>query len=211
MSNGLLGATSGKRYYLSVGRTAVFNDSDRSLSHLEADYRHYFRLGRWSVFGLRTVGIGSLGRDGLDYNLGGPAWFIPFSPGFNLNVGPLRGFEFSQFSGSRLLLVNSEVRVPFIRNIVFGWPGTFAIPAVDGSFFVDVGTAWNDGEKLDLSLHNPHEPFGPADPTKRLHAGFGFGMLVYFLAPLNFEFARQTDFQGNSSDWNMHFSFGKSF
>jgi len=211
LSNGLLGATSGRRYYLSVGRTAVFNDSDRSLSHLEADYRHYFRLGRWSVLGLRTVGIGSLGRDGLEYNLGGPAWFIPFSPGFNLNVGPLRGFEFSQFSGSRLLLVNSEIRVPFIRNIVFGWPGTFAIPAVDGSFFVDVGTAWNDGDELDLSFHNPHESFGPADTTKRLHAGFGFGMLVYFLAPLNFEFARQTDFQGNFSDWNMHFSFGKSF
>ena len=211
LSNGLLGATSGRRYYLSVGRTAVFNDSDRSLSHLEADYRHYFRLGRWSVLGLRTVGIGSLGRDGLEYNLGGPAWFIPFSPGFNLNVGPLRGFEFSQFSGSRLLLLNSEIRVPFIRNIVFGWPGTFAIPAVDGSFFMDLGTAWNDGDELDLSFHNPHEPFGPADTTKRLHAGFGFGMLVYFLAPLNFEFARQTDFQGNFSNWNMHFSFGKSF
>ncbi len=211
LSNGLLGATSGRRYYLSVGRTAVFNDSDRSLSHLEADYRHYFRLGRWSVFGLRTVGIGSLGRDGLEYNLGGPAWFIPFSPGFNLNVGPLRGFEFSQFSGSRLLLMNSEIRVPFIRNIVFGWPGTFAIPAVDGSFFLDVGTAWNEGDELDLSFHNPRYAFSPTDTTKRLHAGFGFGMLVYFLAPLNFEFARQTDFQGNTSDWNMHFSFGKSF
>ncbi len=211
LSNGLLGATAGRRYYLSVGRTAVFNDSDRSLSHLEADYRHYFRLGRWSVFGLRTVGIGSLGRDGLEYNLGGPAWFIPFSPGFNLNVGPLRGFEFSEFSGSRLLLVNSEIRVPFIRNIVFGWPGTFAIPAVDGSFFLDVGTAWNEGDELDLSFHNPRYGFSPKDKTKRLHAGFGFGMLVYFLAPLNFEFARQTDFQGNSSDWNMHFSFGKSF
>jgi len=210
LSNGLLGATAGRRYYLSVGRTAEFSNTDRSLSHLEADYRHYFRLGRWSVFGLRTVGIGSLGQDGLEYNLGGPAWFIPFSPGFNLNVGPLRGFEFSEFSGSRVLLVNSEIRVPFIRNIVFGWPGTFAIPAVDGSFFLDIGTAWNDGDELDLSLHNPDEPFGP-DTPKKLHAGYGFGMLVYFLAPLNFEFARQTDFQGSSSDWNMHFSFGKSF
>ena len=211
MSYGLLGATAGRRYYLSVGRTAVFNDTDRSLSHLEADYRHYVRLGRWSVLGLRAVGIGSLGRDGLEYNLGGPAWFIPFSPGFNLNVGPLRGFEFSTFTGSRVLLVNSEVRVPFIRNILFGWPGTFAIPAVDGSFFLDVGTAWNDGDGLDWSLHNPQEQFASTDATKRLHAGYGFGLLVYFLAPLNFEFARQTDFQGNSSDWNMHFSFGKSF
>ena len=211
LSNGLLGATSGRRYYLSVGRTAVFKDNDRSLSHLEADYRHYFRLGRWSVFGLRTVGIGSLGRDGLEYNLGGPAWFIPFSPGFNLNVGPLRGFEFSDFIGSRVLLVNSEIRVPFIRNIMFGWPGTFNIPAVDGSFFLDVGTAWNDGDELDWSLQNPHEIRNPTDPTKKLHAGLGFGLLVYFLAPLNFEFARQTDFQGNSSEWHMHFSFGRSF
>ena len=39
----------------------------------------------------------------------------------------------------------------------------------------------------------------------------GFGLLVYFLLPMNFEFARQTDPQGNYSDYEMHFSFGQSF
>jgi len=217
LNNGLLGPTAGRRYYLSAGRTMSLDREDRSFSHVEADYRHFVRLGRWSVLGLRGMGVGSLGRDGLEYNLGGPAWFLPFFPGYNLNVGPLRGYPFSKFAGSRVVLFNGEVRVPFIRNITFGWPGTFSIPAVDGSFFVDVGGAWNEGESLDLwplaiPGAEPAPIAGPDEPgaTRQLRAGMGFGVLVYFLAPLNFEFARQTDFN-QYSDWRMHFSFGKSF
>jgi len=211
LSQGLLGPTSGRRYYLSVGRTLGLGDSDRSFSHLEIDYRHYERLGRWSVLGLRGVGLASLGRDGLEYNLGGPAWFLPFSPGYNLNVGPLRGYSFSELTGSRVTLLNSEIRVPFIRNITFGWPGTFSIPAVDGSLFLDVGGAWSEGEELDLW---PLQPPGGAPEVpgekQRLHVGMGFGLLVYFLAPLNFEFAKQTDLK-EFGGWRTHFSFGKSF
>ena len=211
LNNGLLGPTSGRKYYLSVGRTLVLTGGDRSFSHIEADYRHYIRLGRWSVLGLRGVGVGSLGRDGLTYNLGGPYWALPFFPGYNLNVGPMRGYGFSEFTGSRVLLVNSEVRVPFIRNITFGWPGTFAIPAVDGSFFFDLGGTWKDGDTLDpWPLMPPDGPREKEGEPRKLRAGVGFGLLVYFLAPMNFEFARQTDMK-EFSDWRMHFSFGKSF
>jgi hypothetical protein len=208
---GLLGPTTGRGYFISVGRAVTLSNGDRRFSHLEADYRQYKRLGRWSVFGLRLMGIGSLGRDGLQYNLGGPAWFLPFFSGFNLNTGPLRGYSYSELTGSRVVLMNSEVRVPFIRNITFGWPGTFAIPAVDGSFFFDLGTAWNKGDKLEVwPLYTPGsgaEPMG----ERRLRGTFGFGTLVYFILPMNFEFARQTDLQGEYSDWQFHFSFGKSF
>lgn len=211
LNNGLLGPTAGRRYYVSVGRAFELVEGDRSFTHLEADYRHYFRLGRWSVLGIRGVGMGSLGRDGLAYNLGGPAWFLPFYPGYNLNLGPLRGYSFSELTGSRVVLLNSEVRVPFIRNITFGWPGTFAIPAVDGAFFVDIGSAWNKGQDLDLwPLQDPLVPYNPATDEARLQGGMGFSFLVYFLAPLNFEFARRTDFR-EYSDWRMHFSFGKAF
>ena len=211
LNYGLLGATSGRRYYLSVGRTAALAQEDRTFTHLEADYRHYLRLGRWSVLGLRGIGVGSLGRDGLRYNLGGPAWFLPFFPGYSLNVGPLRGYPYSEFSGSRVVLLNSEIRVPFIRNITFGWPGTFAIPAVDGAFFADIGGAWDEDQNLKLwPLQSPYEVYNPAAEEVRLQGGIGFGLLVYFLAPMNFEFAKRTDFR-NTSDWHMHFSFGKSF
>ena len=214
---GLLGPTSGKRYFVSVGRTVQLSNSNRSFTHLELDYRHYLRLGRWSVLGLRGAGIGSVGPNGLQYNLGGPTWFLPFYTGFNLNTGPLRGYSFSEFSGSRVMLLNTEMRVPFIRQITFAWPTIFTIPAVDGSLFLDVGGAWNEGERLDLwPLYNPD----PTDPRRaqefpgeerRLRAGVGFGLLVYFLLPMNFEFAKQTDLRGNYSDYEMHFSFGQSF
>jgi len=209
---GLLGPTAGRRYYVSVGRALELAAGDRTFTHVEGDYRHYVRLGRWSVLGLRGVGVGSLGRDGLLYNLGGPVWYLPFFPGYNLNVGPLRGYSFSEFSGNRVVLLNGEVRVPFIRNITFAWPGVFSIPAVDGSFFLDVGGAWDDGESLDLwPLHQPGGPLEPLGGPRELRAGFGFGLLVYFLAPLNFEWARQGDLRGNYSDWRLHFSFGKAF
>ena len=211
LSQGLLGPTSGRRYYLSLGRTLSLSDNDRSFSHLEIDYRHYERLGRWSVLGLRGVGLASLGSDGLEYNLGGPAWFLPFFPGYNLNVGPLRGYSFSELIGSRVALLNSEIRVPFIRNITFGWPGTFAIPAVDGSLFLDVGGAWSEGEELDLwPLQIPGAALEGPGEKQRLRVGMGFGLLVYFLAPLNFEFAKQTDLK-EFGGWRTHFSFGKSF
>jgi hypothetical protein len=44
-----------------------------------------------------------------------------------------------------------------------------------------------------------------------LRASVGFGLLVYFVLPMNFEFAKQTDLQGHYSDYQFHFSFGKSF
>ena len=208
---GLLGPTAGRGYFLSVGRTLDFSKSHRSFSHLELDYRHYLRLGRWSVLGLRASGVGSIGRNALAYNLGGPTWFLPFYTGLNLNMGPLRGYGFSEFTGSRIALFNAELRVPFIRQIVFGWPGTFAIPAVDGSLFFDVGTAWNEEDDLDLwPFHNPYELLEP-EGQKQLRASVGFGLLVYFILPMNFEFAKQTDLQGNYSDYKFHFSFGQSF
>ncbi|MBM3276939.1 MAG: PD40 domain-containing protein [Candidatus Handelsmanbacteria bacterium] len=216
ISYGLLGPTIGRRFFLSAGRALSLVEGDRSFSHLDGDYRHYRRLGRWSVLGLRATGVSSLGRDGLRYNLGGPAWFLPFYSGFNLNRGPLRGYRFTEFEGTRVLLLNTEVRVPFIRNITFGWPGTFAIPAVDGSFFLDVGAAWNEEDEMKWwPLHNPHDPLprvlGDQPEERRLHGSIGFGMLVYFLLPMNFEFAKQTDLRGNYSDYKFHFSFGKSF
>ena len=207
---GLLGATAGKRYFLSVGRTLDLGSATRSFSHLELDYRHYLRLGRWSVLGLRAYGVGSLGRNALQYNLGGPIWYLPFYTGFNLNTGPLRGYPFSAFTGSRVLLTNVELRVPFVRGILFGWPGTFLIPAVDGSLFMDMGMAWDQDDEIDLwPFRNPHAAL--TSSPRQLHASVGFGLLVYFLLPMNFEFARQLDMQGNFSDFKFHFSFGRSF
>ncbi len=211
VSYGLLGPTKGRSYYVAAGHTLDFSEDHRSFTHLQLDYRNYIRLGRWSVLGLRGNAVGSLGRDALQYNLGGPAWWVPFYSGFDLNVGPLRGYDYSELSGSRVLLLNAEIRVPFVRRIVFGWPTTFSIPAVHGSMFFDLGAAWNEGDDLELwPFHDPHAAPDPGG-TERLRASFGFGTLVYFLLPLNFEWARQTDLRGNYSGYRFHFSLGRSF
>ena len=210
---GLLGPTAGKQYFLSAGRTLALTNSNRSFSHLELDYRQYIRLGQWSVLGIRGSGVASLGSedDVLRYFLGGPVWYLPLYTGFQLNMGPLRGYKFSSLQGTRVALLNTEIRVPFIRQVVFGWPATFAIPAVDGSLFLDVGAAWDKSDQLEFwPLYTPGS--GPEPPgEKRMRASVGFGLLVYFIMPMNFEFAKQTDLQGEYSDYQFHFSFGKSF
>ena len=208
---GLLGPTTGCGFYVAVGHTLGFSSAHRSFTHAEADYRRYTRLGRWSVLGVRGTGVASIGADALEYKLGGPAWWLPFYTGFDLNVGPLRGYRYSEFTGSRVVLLNTEVRVPLVRQIVFGWPATFSIPAVDGSAFADLGTAWNEGDKLDL--WPIHDPLAGPDPEGRrsLYGSIGCGALVYFLLPLNFEWAWQTDFRGSRSGYEFHFSFGRTF
>ena len=179
---GLLGPTAGRRYFFSAGRTLSLSKDDRSFAHLELDYRQYLRLGRWSVLGLRAYSVSSLGRDELQYNLGGPAWFLPFFSGFNLNTGPLRGYEYSELLGSRVALINAEIRVPFIRNITFGWPGTFAIPAVDGSLFMDVGHGLERGATRSIcgpSSRRARDPSPEGEQQLRASVGFGNAGLFY--------------------------------
>ena len=74
-----------------------------------------------------------------------------------------------------------------------------------------MGTAWDDGDDINLwPLYDPHAQFESLG-ERNLRASVGFGLMVYFILPMNFEWAKQTDLQGNYSDYRFHFSFGQSF
>lgn len=176
--------------------------------HLEVDYRRYVRIGQWSVLGLRGAALSSRGRDRLTYYLGGPAWFLPFYAGYDLNLWPLRGCDFGALSGSHAVLANVELRVPLVRRISLGWPASVTLGAIDASVFTDIGGAWDR-----LGDITPW-PLGrsDADPeeTPRLSAAVGMGFMLNFIVPLNIEIARRTDFR-ELSGYRSHVSLGRSF
>jgi Tol biopolymer transport system component len=204
---GPLGPARGTRYYLSAGRAFKLGSSDREFTHIDLDFRKYFRAGGWSVLALRLKGLASLGENGFTYYLGGPSFATALGYGYDVNVGPLRGFAFGEFAGTRIALMNLEYRIPVVANLIFEWPTRWSIGTVEGTFFVDAGTAWSKDRDLTLWSRADENNFHLID----LKMSTGFGFLVNFILPINIEFAKSTDLDHFSHDYHIHFSFGRSF
>lgn len=116
-------------------------------------------------------------------------------------VTPLRGFAYIGLSGSRVALLNSEFRFPFIREISVVWPLPMQIRYISGAFFTDLGNAWNSGER-----HN-NIPL----PDK-LYGGIGFGLranLGIFI--LRYDRGWPTDFRKWLRAPTNYFSLGAEF
>ncbi|HLV30329.1 MAG TPA: hypothetical protein VKY57_02045 [Chitinispirillaceae bacterium] len=80
-------------------------------------------------------------------------------------ASPLRGWNYLDITGTRVALINSEFRFPFIKEFSIAWPLPFAIRYVNGAIFVDIGNAWDSEDcKPDFPL------------PQKIYGGFGFGM-----------------------------------
>ncbi|MDR3013371.1 MAG: BamA/TamA family outer membrane protein [Chitinispirillales bacterium] len=77
-------------------------------------------------------------------------------------VTPLRGWNYFARAGDRMMLMNSEFRFPFIREISTVWPIPMSIRYINGAVFADAGSAWEE----DIHGNLPPEFIG----------GYGFGM-----------------------------------
>lgn len=190
---GEVGPRAGGKYYLAAGRSVRSSEFDRDFAHVQTDLRRYFPLGRYSAFKLRVRGLASLGDDPIQHYLGGPPpvldfWYTPIE-------GPLRGYEYGQFTGTRMVLANLEFNTVLVKRFLLGWPENFSMGRFDGTFFLDVGRIWEEGETA----------------AKDIKGGIGFGLRAYpFGLPFNVEFARRIE-HGLSKDWKVHFSIRSGF
>ncbi len=126
------GPLEGTRYSLGVSQTVDFKSSRRFNLTLFGDYRHYLRLSQRSGWALRLMGRRSLGDVPEFFSLGG-SW-------------TLRGYPWRSIWGSKLVLLNNELRFPLLDRLVIGLPfGNIDLSAFRGALFVDAGNAWNDG------------------------------------------------------------------
>jgi WD40 repeat protein len=175
------GPLEGKRYSFGVGQTVDFKTSRRFNATLFGDYRHYFRLSQRTSLAMRYMGRRSAGDLPEFFSLGG-SW-------------TLRGYPWRSIWGSKMVLINQELRFPLVDRLVIGFPfGDMDFSAFRGALFVDAGNAWNDefGEWR-----------GAVGTGVRLALG---GVFVFRL-----DGARRTNFKSLGNDTHWDFFFGWDF
>ena len=188
----------GTRYNLTFEKSFRTLGSDLELTNVRIDARRYFKLGRRSTFATRLLLGGSFGADQSLFYLGG--------------IDTLRGYRYEELIGTRMGLLNFEVRIPFIDELRFGWPFAWAIGGIRGIIFADFGTVWSDAE---FNKENPYHVFRRDENHIRLDdvkSSIGVGLRLQLgLFSLDFDVARRTDLATIDPDVMFHFGLGQAF
>ena len=166
---------------------------------LDADVRHYTRLGTTGLLALRVRGFRSWGQ-------------VPDFIYFGGN-SELRGYEYLQFLGSRTAFANAELRFPLIEAML---TPIGVLGGIRGVFFAGMGGAYFDGQSFKWlrrgttveqpivdynvnQLTGTQTPIlGPKIPISGLRlvdsrASYGLGLETFLLGfPVHFDWAWRT-------------------
>ncbi len=126
----------GKRFQLSQQWAPVVstgggysNDATGSFVETAFDFRAYGAATSRSLFALRMLGLVSNGNGYRVYSVGG--------------LNQLRGYEYREFYGNNVGLMNIEFRFPLVDALTFP---IGVIRDIRAFFFCDIGTAWLPGD-----------------------------------------------------------------
>ena len=141
-----------------------------SFNKFGADLRRYLRAG-----GKRIVAVRLL----LGLTTGSP----PFLEQYLIGGGEtLRGYRNDRFPGTRMAVLNTELRIPFQEHLA-------------GVLFVDIGDAWGGAFARDLG-----------DTSFKAHIGYGIGArIITPIGPI------RIDYGIGSEGQETHFSVGHAF
>ena len=191
---GSFGPVVGSRWMLSFSRSVSLSSDDLVRSIAYYDYRKYIPLFYRNYLAFRAVGSASLGRDSRCFFLGGPV--------------TMRGYDYLQFQGPRMMLFNLEYRYPLVDAIIFGWPGRWALVNIGGTFFFDAGSVWGEKHYVER-LPSGIDAIRINDLEFYSDFGIGFYMRMSMLI-LNFQLGWPTDFSNTGSP-AFHFYIGPQF
>ncbi len=219
--NVLWGYTSpiqGTRYKLTAFGNPGFGSPAQSFYSITWDYRNYFRFWYDNGFVFRLSGGYSAGANPQRFILGGTDYWInpQFATGeiplnnpgdfaFLTPALPMRGYDLAEQIGTKYSLLNLELRLPLIRYLLTG-PLPLFFQNIIGVAFIDVGSAWNDHNQLQLFQKNE---FGDT-VTKDMLIGTGYGFRMYFIFLWRFDVAWSYDLDKFSQP-KFYFSFGLDF
>ncbi|MDG5814394.1 BamA/TamA family outer membrane protein [Chitinispirillales bacterium ANBcel5] len=215
---GITGPLRGTRARARVTLSPPVKLVDEPFLSFDGDIRSYMHINRRFVWANRlrggaSVALGDASTSARKYFLGGnDNWF-----NFEVNrdnyensvgdffyseiISPLRGFNLLDITGERAILLNSELRFPFIREISLVWPLPIRVRYINGAMFVDAGNAW------DRSDQNTSLPVPP-----KLYGGFGFGMRANLgMFVLRFDRGWPTDWKRITGSAINYFSLGAEF
>jgi outer membrane protein assembly factor BamA len=191
---GAFGPAIGSRWMISASRAVGFTSKDISRTSLLLDYRKYFPLWYRNSFALRAVTSISTGPDRRFFFLGGPL--------------TLRGYDYLQFQGPEMILVNLEYRFPLVDALIFGWPGRWGFGNIGGTLFFDSGSV--SGHPVFI------EPMDPRLKPREINgldfwSDFGVGFYMRFgYMVLDFQIGWPTDFRYTGRP-AYHFYIGPQF
>lgn len=183
------GPVSGRRLRLDLQYAPDLDESGTLTSSIDLDFRQYLSVTRRSNFAFRFFAGASEG------NLSNPIYFG--------GLDTVRGFEFRELAGDRAFFANLEFRFPLIdvlQTPVLGFQG------IRGVVFFDVGGAWfDDFEEFDL-WDDENDQFDDAV------AAYGYGISARLLGlSVNWDFAKQTSFDGKEDGFQTEFWIGTRF
>ncbi len=180
--NSLWGATGpvdGERFNLTLGHTIDLQHNDVNFLTVMMDYRRYFRLNTRVTYAVRLMTRWNEGKEAFRYFMGG-SWDLRLYPRWRI-------------WGRKLLLVNHEVRFPFIDRFLVGFPfGGLGLSAIRGALFLDFGQAWDRDYEFQEVLGS---------------VGFGLRFRVGGFLVLRYEFGKRFQISDLNSP-SLHFDRG---
>jgi Tol biopolymer transport system component len=222
---------SGNRTYFNYEIVPKSNFNDYIFETFTMDSRTYFELSYTSKISVasRIYFGSSWGKNKRLFGLGGAPYIfsnnngdmvnsnyeeaLPYDDFYFMNnfIFPVRGFPMAQKYGSKALLMNYELRLPFL---MYYFPTIKYLGQLFGVFFIDMGVAWNDK----FPQFNNKQNWGinqNSDFTDNIGwiMSYGFGPRFIFLnMAWKLDYARQYDpIRGNSSNRNWYLTIGYDF
>ncbi len=198
---------------------------------LGVDARHYQRLDKHSIIAARFYASTSFGSERNLHYLGGVEnWMfsefdntvpVPRDKNFAYQTiaANMRGFKYNARNGSSVALINTELRVPFLRYLSRKKFKSSFLRNMQVVGFIDAGTAWHGSDPFSsdnplntLTITNP--PTVKVDVTyyrNPIVVGYGFGvrtMILGYFLKLDYGWGLETH---RVSKPILHFSMGLDF
>jgi len=215
---GITGPLRGIRAQAQLHAAPPFDFTDESYISADVDIRHYTHILKRFVWANRFAAGGSIslddGKAARRFLLGGSENWFNYSVNAdnymeNLDhnysyhskiVTPLRGWNYFDLAGDRMVMLNSEFRFPFVKEISIAWPLPMSIRYINGALFLDNGYAWTREEQS-----------GSFPIPPKLVSGFGFGMRANLgIFVLRYDRGWPTDWKRTGPPIN-YFSLGAEF
>ena len=185
------GPISGRRWRVDLSYSPDFDQGGTLTSAITTDIRQYIPVSRRSNLAFRLYGAASDGNQPGLFSFGG--------------LDTVRGFNFRDLSGDRVFFANLELRFPLIDLLAFP---IYRFQGIRGRFFFDIGGGWFDDSQEFTWFERETTPLGAEDGV----AAYGFGLSFrLFGLNLNWDFAKQYDFDSSSDGFRTDFYIGNRF
>jgi len=189
---GYYGPVNGQRWNFTYAPSLPVLANGLEYETFTFDGRRYWDFTHGYTFAGRALLGASNGPDAQTFRVGG--------------YSTLRGYSDFDLLGTRVAIVNAELRFPFIQELGILGPIPVGVFNLRGAVFADAGYVWNKGEPLRLT-----HVFEGRRRLDDMKFGFGAGIrtALYFMI-VKVDAAWNTDWAGASQP-RWHVSIGPEF